>query len=141
LFRVDRTVITKHIRNILLINGLDEDSVCAKIAHTARDGKIYETLYYNLDAIISVGYRVNSARATQFLIWATSILKKHLIEGYTLNEERLKKAEAQYQELQRAVSPVVPAGTKAARYKITYENARGIIDTLKSKFAGSALVG
>ena len=69
LFRVDRTVITKHIRNILLTNELDEDSVCAKIAHTARDGKIYETLFYNLDAIISVGYRVNSAQATQFSIF------------------------------------------------------------------------
>lgn len=71
LFGVDRSVITKHLRNIFLSNELSEDSVRAKIAHTASDGKNYKTQFYNLDAIISVGYRVNSQQATHFRIWAT----------------------------------------------------------------------
>jgi len=68
LFGVDRTVITKHLKNIFEINELSENSVCAKIAHTAADGKSYQTMFYNLDAIISVGYRVNSSQATAFRI-------------------------------------------------------------------------
>ncbi len=71
LFGVDRTVVTKHIKNIFQSNELQEDSVCAKIALTAGDGKSYQTQFYNLDAIISVGYRVNSTQATHFRIWAT----------------------------------------------------------------------
>ena len=68
LFGVDRTVITKHLRNIFITGELQEDSVCAKIAHTATDGKSYQTKFYNLDAIISVGYSVNSTQATHFRI-------------------------------------------------------------------------
>jgi len=66
LFQTERSVITKHLRNIFNDNELQKSSVCAKFAHTATDGKIYQTNFYNLDAIISVGYRVNSRRATQF---------------------------------------------------------------------------
>ncbi len=71
LFGVDRTVITKHLKNIFETKELDQNSVSAKIAHTAADNKTYTTQFYNLDAIISVGYRVNSSQATAFRIWAT----------------------------------------------------------------------
>ena len=90
LFGVDRTVITKHLRNIFGVNELQEDSVCAKIAHTASDGKTYQTKFYNLDAIISVGYRVNSVQATHFRIWSTQILKEYIIKGFAMDDDRLK---------------------------------------------------
>jgi len=90
LFGVDRSVVTKHLKNIFQTNELQEDSVCAKIAHTADDGKTYLTQFYNLDAIISVGYRVNSTQATHFRIWATERLKEYIIKGFTMDDERLK---------------------------------------------------
>jgi hypothetical protein len=90
LFGVDRTVITKHLKNIFDTKELEQDSVCAKIAHTADDGKTYQTNFYNLDAIISVGYRVNSSQATAFRIWATERLKEYIIKGFTMDDERLK---------------------------------------------------
>ena len=90
LFGVDRSVITKHLKNIFKTRELDKDSVCAKIAHTARDGKTYKTMFYNLDAIISVGYRVDSASAMAFRIWATERLKEYIIKGFTMDDERLK---------------------------------------------------
>ncbi len=93
LFSTERGVVTKHIRNIFQTKELKKISVCAKFAHTARDGKIYQTQFYNLDMIISVGYRVNSKRGTQFRIWATQVLRSHLIDGYTINNKRLKLAE------------------------------------------------
>lgn len=77
LFNTERSVITKHLRNIFESGELKGNSVCAIFAHTASDGKIYKTQFYNLDVIISVGYRVNSKRATQFRIWATKTLKDH----------------------------------------------------------------
>ena len=76
LFQVDRSVITKHLKNIFTIGELEEILVCAIFAHTAGDGKRYNTKYYNLDAIISVGYKINSLRATKFRIWSRSIQKK-----------------------------------------------------------------
>lgn len=90
LFGVERSVVTKHLRNIFQSNELQVDSVCAKIAHTAIDGKTYNTQFYNLDAIISVGYRVNSVQATHFRIWATERLKEYIIKGFTMDDERLK---------------------------------------------------
>ncbi len=90
LFDIDRTVITKHLKNIFNDKELDKNSVCAKFAHTAGDGKTYNTDFYNLDAIISVGYRVNSIRATQFRRWATNVLKTFTIQGYVLDKERMK---------------------------------------------------
>ena len=100
LFEKDRSVITKHIKNIFEEGELIEDSVCAKFAHTANDGKTYETLYYNLDMIISVGYRVNSKRATQFRQWASRILKEYLIKGFVFDDERLKgEKEGYFDEL------------------------------------------
>ena len=93
LFTVDRSVITKHLQNIFEEGELDKDSVSAIIAHTASDGKKYNTNFYNLDAIISVGYRVNSSKATQFRIWATKTLKEFIIKGFVLDDERLKQGQ------------------------------------------------
>ena len=90
LFDVDRTVITKHLKNIFESEELQMDSVCAKFAHTAEDGKTYATQFYNLDAIISVGYRVNSTRATQFRQWATAVLRQFAIRGYVLDKKRME---------------------------------------------------
>lgn len=90
LFGVDRTVVTKHLNNIFKEGELNKDSVSAIFAHTANDGKNYKTNFYNLDAIISVGYRVNSTKATQFRIWATNTLKEFIIKGFVLDDDRLK---------------------------------------------------
>ena len=90
LFDVQRPAITKHLKNIFNEEELDEQEVSSILEHTASDGKKYKTQYYSLDAIISVGYRVNSKRATQFRIWATKILKEYIIKGFTLDDERLK---------------------------------------------------
>lgn len=90
LFGVDRSVITKHLKNIFQITELQEVTVSAKNALTAADGKKYQTKLYNLDAILSVGYRVNSIQATQFKIWANSVLKEYLIKGFVMNDDRLK---------------------------------------------------
>jgi hypothetical protein len=94
LFGVDRSVITKHLKKIFESNELVENSVCAFFAHTAEDGKTYNTLFYNLDAIIAVGYRVNSQKATQFRIWATNTLKEFIIKGFVLDDERLKQGKS-----------------------------------------------
>lgn len=90
LFEVDRTVITKHLKNIFASRELAENSVCANFAHTAEDGKSYQTNFYNLDAIIAVGYRVSSKKATQFRIWATNTLREFIVKGFVLDDERLK---------------------------------------------------
>lgn len=94
LFGVDRTAITKHLRNIFDEGELEAEAVCAKFAHTAEDGKTYNVAFYSLDAIISVGYRVNSRRATRFRIWATGVLKEFMIKGFALDDERLKNGRA-----------------------------------------------
>ena len=93
LFGVDRTVISKHLKNIFGSSELQQDSVCAKFAHTAEDGKIYNTQFYNLDAVISVGYRVNSLQATRFRQWATKTLNEYIKKGFVLDDDRLKQGE------------------------------------------------
>ena len=90
LFQRDRSVIGKHIRNIFKEGELQKESVWAKFAYTAADGKVYDVDYYNLDVIISVGYRVKSKRGTQFRIWATNILKEYMRKGFAMDDERLK---------------------------------------------------
>lgn len=90
LFNVGIPAVNKHLRNIFYTEELQEDSVISILETTASDGKNYDTRYYNLDAIISVGYRVNSAKATQFRIWATERLKEYIIKGFTMDDERLK---------------------------------------------------
>ena len=91
LFQRDRSVIGKHIRNIFKEGELKKESVWAKFAHTADDGKTYQVDYYNLDVIISVGYRVKSLRGTQFRIWAMNILKEYMQKGFALDDDRLKR--------------------------------------------------
>jgi death-on-curing family protein len=96
--------INEHIKNIFKEGELKENAVIRKFRITAADRKTYETNFYNLDVIISVGYRVKSLRGTQFRIWATKTLKEHLVKGYTINEKRLLQARNQLQELQGAIS-------------------------------------
>ncbi len=180
LFERDKSVISRHLRNVFEEKELNKDSVVAKYATTASDGKLYKVEYFNLDAIISVGYRVNSKRGTQFRIWATNVLRKHLVDGYTINEKRLNAQQNKINELQNAVHLLgnvalldgvsdeakgivqiiseyswalnilddfdhqrlaSPKGTKKAKYKLTYEEARTIIEQMKKKFRDSALVG
>ena len=93
LFGVQRPAITKHLINIFDSGELNEVSVSSILEHTADDGKNYETKFYNLDAIISVGYRVNSTKATQFRIWATQALKEYIIKGFVLDDNRLKQGQ------------------------------------------------
>ncbi len=90
LFDKGRTTITEHLKNIFESEELDENAVCREFRHTANDGKAYNTKYYNLDAIISLGYRVNSKKATQFRQWATSVLKEFAIKGFVLDKKRLE---------------------------------------------------
>jgi hypothetical protein len=94
LFGVERSVITKHLKNVFETGELDENSTCAKIAQVQKEGNrevLRETQFYNLDAVIAVGYRVNSHRATQFRIWATQTLKEFIIKGFVLDDGRLKQ--------------------------------------------------
>jgi hypothetical protein len=90
LFGVQRPAITKHLANIFESGELDENLVSSILEHTASDSKTYQTKYYNLDAIISVGYRVNSKRATQFRQWATNVLREFAIKGFVLDKKRLE---------------------------------------------------
>ncbi|MBK1781578.1 virulence RhuM family protein [Advenella sp. WQ 585] len=90
LFGVGIPAISKHLKNIFASNELEPDSVISILETTAEDGKKYQTQYYNLDAVISVGYRVNSAQATQFRIWATQLIKEYIIKGFAMDDERLK---------------------------------------------------
>ena len=180
MFERDKSVISRHLHNVFEEKELTKDAVVAKYATTASDGKIYQVEYFNLDAIISVGYRVNSKRGTQFRIWATNVLRQHLVAGYTINEKRLKTQQGKIRELQETVRLLgnlallegvsddakgivqiiaeyskalsilddfdhqrlaAPKGTKQTKYKLTYDEARNIIDQMRLKFKDSALVG
>ena len=90
LFGRDKSTISRHIRNVFAEGELTPSAVVANFATTAADGKTYQVDYYNLDVIISVGYRVKSQRGVQFRIWATKVLKEYIIKGFTLDDERLK---------------------------------------------------
>ena len=90
LFDVQKAAISKHLKNIFAEGELQENSVVSKMETTAADGKNYNTNVYNLDAIIAVGYRINSKKATMFRIWATQVLKEYIIKGFVMNDERLK---------------------------------------------------
>ena len=177
LFATERSVITKHVRNIFQTNELEEKSNVKKM-HIANSDKPVK--FYNLDAIISVGYRVNSKRGTQFRIWATDVLRKHLLDGYTINKKRLSKQIEKIRDLQEAVRLLgnvarlehvsdetkgiiqviteysraldilddydhkrlsVPKGTKRTRFRLTYSEAKKIIEAMRKKFKGSELVG
>ncbi|MBQ8912448.1 MAG: virulence RhuM family protein, partial [Lachnospiraceae bacterium] len=90
LFQRDKSTISRHIKNIFAEGELIQNSVVANFATTATDGKTYQVDYYNLDVIISVGYRVKSIRGTQFRIWANTVLKEYIIKGFAIDDERLK---------------------------------------------------
>ena len=91
LFQRDKSTISRHIKNIFEEGELNRNAVVANFATTASDGKTYQVDYYNLDVIISVGYRVKSLRGTQFRIWAISILKEYMKKGFVLDDDRLKR--------------------------------------------------
>ena len=106
LFDVKRPAISKHLKNIFESGELEEKSVVSILETTASDGKLYKTNYYNLDAIISVGYRVNSSKATKFRIWATSTLRDYLTKGYVINEEKLRFEQEKVKTLQNTIRKI-----------------------------------
>jgi len=134
LFQRDKSVISRHIKNIFTEGELDENSVVANFATTAADGKTYQVDYYNLDVIISVGYRVKSHRGTQFRIWATQRLKEYIIKGFTMNDELLKKAGGgnYFDELLARIRDIAPLKkSSGARYWIFTPQVLTTIQGLK----------
>ena len=121
LFGTKRPAITKHLKNIFLSGELDETSVSSILEHTAADGKKYATLFYNLDAILSVGYRVNSKNATQFRIWANKVLKEYLIKGYAVKDTI--KLE-QYEELKQTIKLL---SNVMDHKRLTHSEATGLL--------------
>ena len=113
IFDIERSVITKHVRNILKDKELDPDSVCAKIAHTAADGKVYQVQVYNLDIILAVGYRTNSKVAIDFRQWATKTLREHIVKGYTLNRKRIAQNYDQFLKAVESVKALLPDRLKS----------------------------
>jgi len=183
LFNKDVRTVNEHIKNIYRERELNEKPTIRKFRIVQKEGgrTVERDIdFYNLDVIISVGYRVKSLRGTQFRIWATNILRQHLVVGYTINEKRLKAQQGKIQELQetvrllgnvallegvsdeakgivqiiaeysRALSILndfdhqrlaAPKGTKQTKYKLSYDEARNIIDQMRLKFKDSAIVG
>lgn len=144
LFGVDRTVIGRHIRNIFKTGELDEKVVCAKNAHTTQHGamagktQVREIKVYNLDMIISVGYRVNSKKATQFRIWATNVLRRYLSDGVAINERRLRSL-AERQEIKKLHNVENMMGIVkrlTARLELNAGEANGVLEVI-SRYAGS----
>ena len=125
LFDRDKSVISRHIKNIFKDEELDKNSVVAKNATTATDGKIYQVEYYNLDMIISLGYRVNSKRATSFRVWATNILKDYIINGYSINNKRLQQKGLK--ELNETISLLKDTISNA---QIELNEAKGLLDVI-----------
>ena len=125
LFNRDKSVISRHIKNIFKENELDKNAVVAKNATTATDGKVYQVEYYNLDMIISLGYRVNSKRATSFRAWATKILKDYLINGYSINNKRLQQKGLK--ELNETISLLKDTISKT---QLELSEAKGLLDVI-----------
>lgn len=124
LFGRDKSVISRHLKNIFDSNELQREAVVAKKATTAADGKTYQVEYFNLDAIISVGYRVSSARATQFRQWATAVLKQHLVEGYTLNQRRLAERGIEFEQ------PVSLLSRTLANQQLVNDQGRAVLQVI-----------
>ena len=103
LFGRDKSVISRHLKNIFAESELEKNQVVAFFATTASDAKIYQVEYFNLDAIISVGYRVNSKQGTRFRIWATERLKNYLVKGFAINEKRVKEYQENLIELRKTI--------------------------------------
>ena len=128
LFDKDVRTINEHIINIFKEKELSKTSVIRNFRITASDGKIYDTAFYNLDVIISVGYRVKSKRGTQFRIWASNVLKQHLIQGYTINDKRLKEQSANLKALQRTVQMLADLSQRKA---LTSDEAKGLFEVIR----------
>jgi prophage maintenance system killer protein len=126
LFGRDKSVISRHLRNVFRSGELEREAVVAKNATTAADGKVYQVEYFDLDAILSVGYRVNSKRGTQFRIWATRTLRDHLLRGYTLHDRRL--TERGLGEIEQAVGLL--ARTLTSRALVTSEG-QAVLDVVQ----------
>lgn len=129
LFGRDKSVISRHLRNIFKTKELDNGATVAFFATVQEEGgRIVERNieYFNLDVIISVGYRVNSKQGTQFRIWATNVLRKHLVDGYTINEKRLKAAAHKYQELQKSLKLL----GNVIRLESVSDEAKGLIQII-----------
>jgi hypothetical protein len=109
LFNIQRPAITKHLKNIFESGELEEKAVCSILEHTADDGKKYKTQYYNLDAILSVGYRVNSKTATEFRKWATKTLRSYIVDGYAINKARIAKNYEQFLGVVESVKKLLPS--------------------------------
>jgi prophage maintenance system killer protein/prophage antirepressor-like protein len=124
LFGTKRPAITKHLKNIFNDGELEENSVSSILEHTASDGKTYNTKFYNLDAILSVGYRVNSKNATQFRIWANKILKEYLVKGFVVNQQ------AKVKQLQEALNSIKVLTGIATRSETTKEQANDILQVI-----------
>ncbi len=133
LFERDRTVIGRHIKNIFKEGELKEEEVCADFAHTTKHGAVkgktqtQNVKYYNLDVIISVGYRVKSVRGTQFRIWANTILKDYLVKGYAVNEKLLKEKNQQLQELKKVIELQEHV---ISEYHLENDEAQGLIKVI-----------
>lgn len=134
LFDVDRTVVGRHVRNILKDGELEEKRVCAKNAHTGPDGKTYQVNMYNLDMIISVGYRVNSRKATDFRIWATKVLKQYVVGGIAVNERRLQQLSEK--KLKNVENMMGVVRRLISRQELDAGEANGVLEVI-SKYAGS----
>jgi len=128
LFERDKSVISRHLKNIFDAGELVRDSVVAKNATTATDGKIYQVEYFNLDAIISVGYRVNSKKGTQFRMWASHILKQYLVQGYALNEKKLQAQQDKLADLKQAI---ILSSRLFHQKNLTAEESQGIFSILE----------
>lgn len=124
LFGRDKSVVSRHLRNVFNDGELERPAVVAKNATTAADGKTYQVEYFNLDAILSVGYRVNSVQGTRFRQWATRLLREHLTRGYTLNQQRLQTNAA---ELEAALELVHKAAQTA---ELNADTGRGLVDII-----------
>ena len=124
LFQRDKSVISRHLRNIFAEDELERVSVVANFATTANDGKSYQVEYFNLDVIISVGYRVKSQEGVRFRQWATRLLKQHLTQGYTLNQQRLA---SNSQALEAALLLVRRTAQSQA---LTVDSGRGLVDII-----------
>ena len=127
LFLRDKSVISRHITNIFKEGELDIKSVVAKNATTAADGKTYQVDCYNLDVIISIGYRIKSQRGTQFRIWANKILKEYLIKGYSINEKALRQQNLQLQELQKTIKILSSA---VQSKELTTDESKGLLSII-----------
>ena len=127
LFDRDKSVISRHLSNIFKENELGHDSVVAKNATTGSDGKTYQVDHYNLDVIISIGYRVKSSKGTQFRIWANKILKDYIVKGYAVNEKRLKEQTEQFENLKQTVKLL---GNVLETQPLNSDEATGLLKVL-----------